>query len=65
MFLFLDKLSLTLGLPDSALLVLVARGSRLLFREIGGIQEPHRLLVLAILLQAGLMAVVVCGAHVL
>lgn len=66
MFLFLDKLSLTLRLPDSALLVLVARGSRLLFREIGGIQEPHRLLVLAILLQAGcLMAVVVCGAHVL
>jgi hypothetical protein len=67
MFLFLlDKLSLTLGLPDSALLVLFTCGSRLFFREIGGVQEPHRLLVLAILLQAGcLMTVVVCGAHVL
>ncbi len=67
MFLFLlDKLSLTLGLPDSALLVLLTRGSRLLFGEISGVQEPHRLLMLAILLQAGcLMTVVICGAHVL
>jgi hypothetical protein len=33
MFLFLlDKLSLTLGLPDSALLVLLTRGSHLLLR---------------------------------